>query len=90
MAFDLFFLDDFIEHKNRRTVLLPHHQPKVADGVLQRSLRQDVFAIGPFHLDQICVDIVDGAATQYNTRMVVWTDIAISIEPAVVWLITLD
>lgn len=90
MAFDLFLLDDFVEHKNRSTVLFPHHQPKVADGVLQRSLRQDILAIGPFHFDQIGVDIVDGAATQYNARMIVRTDIAISIESTVVGLITLD
>lgn len=60
--------------------MLPHHQPEVADGGRQRSLCENVFSLRLFHFHEIRIYVVDIAAVQHDSRMVVWTDVAISVE----------
>jgi len=53
VALDLFLLHQLVEHENSPGLLLPYHQPEVAHCVHQRSLGQDVLALGALQLKRI-------------------------------------
>lgn len=59
-------------------MLLPHHQPEVADGVFEGALAQNVLPLGAVQLHQIGIDVVDVLALEADPRVVVGVHVSVS------------
>ena len=61
VAFDLPAFHQPVQHEDGIGLVLPDHEPEVADRRLQRTLRQDVTAAGLLNFDETGIDVVVAA-----------------------------
>lgn len=76
----LLLFDQLVQHQHGFALLLPHHQPEVADGVDQGALRQYVLSVCLVNFDEVRVDVVGGAATEDDSAVVVGADVSIPVQ----------
>lgn len=67
-------------------MLLPDHEPEVADGVDKGALCENVLSVGFLHFDEIGVDIVSSAPLEDDPAVVIGADIPIPVQVFVLWL----
>lgn len=75
----LFLLNQLVEHEDGFGALLPRHQPEVAYRVRQRTLSENIAAVGFFNLNKVRVDVVCGALLKDDPAVVIWADISVAV-----------
>jgi len=70
---------EFCDHHNYRSLLLPNHHPEILNCVFGWGLGGDVFVLGIFCMDEICVYIILLGVDDSDSGLLVRQDVRISV-----------